>query len=76
MLLTMVVVKFRSSPAAPMPLLSNPARELTSIPAWLSLWIAFPVTGSWMFEDTAPEGVFSPQTNALTASDLNVGRSS
>jgi hypothetical protein len=74
-LLIMVVVKLRNSPASPKPILSNPARELTSIPPWFSLWIAFPVTGSRMLEDIAPERSSSPHTNALEASALKVGRS-
>jgi hypothetical protein len=45
-------------------------RELTSIPGWLNLWIALPVTGSRMLDDTAPEGLSCPQTNALAASAL------
>jgi len=74
--LTTVVVKLISSPAIPEPTLSNPARELTSIPAWFNLWIAFPVTGSRRLEDTAPERLSSPHTNALVVSALNVGTSS
>ena len=66
----------RSSPASPIPILSKPAVELTSIPAWWSLKIALPVTGSRQLEDTAPEGLSSPHTNALAASALKVGRSS
>jgi hypothetical protein len=73
--LTMVVVKLSSTPAASEPTLSKPARELTSIPAWFSLWIAFPVSGSRMLEDTTPEWLSSPHTNAFVASVLNVGTS-
>lgn len=56
--------------------LLEPCRELTSIPPWFSLWIAVPVTGSRTLEDRAPEWLSSPQTNALTASALKVGRAS
>ena len=73
--LTMFVVKLSSSPAAPEPTLSKPAQELTSIPAWFSLWIVLPVTGSRMLDDTAPGCVFSPHTNALVVSVLKMGRS-
>ena len=72
-LLTTVVVKLSSSPGSLESALSNPARELTSIPPWFNLWIAFPVTGSRTFVETAAAVLSSPQTNALAASVLKTG---